>query len=221
VSDLCRQCGKLHDGACDRPVTEPPPGLFDADGELTRLGALVEDAANYLAMRGYLDPDAEEWPDWVLAELVDVYQAGPCPTCHEPLNGSDLADHFLALKQDEYERSLPTWGRDCGAVYKILLVFGIHEHFFAVRDDGLLGDEVGVITRKSKGEVSRSDACPACGRRFADTIADRADPQQALFDRCASAATARPVRQRGGPHAAPGGPATKALDQADLFGGMP
>jgi hypothetical protein len=106
MPELRECCGHVHEGGCDQPVTEPPPGLFDASGELTRLGAVVEDAANYLAMRGYLDPDAEEWLDWVLAELADVHQAGPCPTCHKPLDGSDLADHFLARKQNEPSRSV-------------------------------------------------------------------------------------------------------------------
>ncbi len=45
----------------------------------------------------------------------------------------------------------------------------------------LLGDPAGVIKRDPKGKVKHSDACPGCGRKFADTIALRADPQQRLF----------------------------------------
>jgi hypothetical protein len=47
--------------------------------------------------------------------------------------------------------------------------------------DGLVGDLAGAVKRNSKGTVTHSDHCPACDRRFADTIADHANPQQALF----------------------------------------
>ena len=50
-------------------------------------------------------------------------------------------------------------------------------------DDGTyrLGDPAGVINRNAKGQVKHSDRCPACARRFADTVADGVNPQQALF----------------------------------------
>jgi hypothetical protein len=44
-----------------------------------------------------------------------------------------------------------------------------------------LGRRAGVIRKSLNGRVRHSDACPACGRRFADVIAGRASPQQALF----------------------------------------
>src|ERR1039457_7400312 len=76
VPGLCESCGKLHGGGCPQPVTGPPPGLLDGASELTPLGAVVEDAANYLAMRGYLDPDAEDYPCWVLAGLARRARGG-------------------------------------------------------------------------------------------------------------------------------------------------
>jgi hypothetical protein len=81
-AELCDGCGQLHGGECPAPVTASPPGLLDASGELTPLGTVVEDAANYLAMRCYLDPDADEYPHWVLAELAGIAQGPPCgPLC--------------------------------------------------------------------------------------------------------------------------------------------
>ena len=83
-ASLCEWCGKLHGGDCPAPVTAPPPGLHSDDDELTPLGAVVEDAARYLAMRGYLDPDADGGvPDWVLAELAEIAREKPCggPGC--------------------------------------------------------------------------------------------------------------------------------------------
>lgn len=44
-----------------------------------------------------------------------------------------------------------------------------------------LGDLAGTIRELSTGRVAHSDASPACGRRFADVVADRANPQQSLF----------------------------------------
>lgn len=181
MTDLCGWCGKLHEGDCDQPVTEPPPGLFGANGELTRLGAVMEDAANYLAMRGYLDPDAEEWPNWVLADLAGLYQAGPCQFCSEPLNGSDLADHFLARKQEQWERSVPAWTCDCGRKFKVI-PSGPGEEYYEARGDGLMGGIVGCVKLDPKRQkVKHSDACPDCKRRFADTVADQLNPQKALF----------------------------------------
>ena len=53
---------------------------------------------------------------------------------------------------------------------------------FEALDDGLLGDLVGYVRFDSKRQkVKHSDLCPGCKHKFADTIADQLDPQQALF----------------------------------------
>jgi hypothetical protein len=44
----------------------------------------------------------------------------------------------------------------------------------------VLGDLAGHVVRR-KGKVKHNDKCPACGARFADTLARRAAPQQPLF----------------------------------------
>ena len=105
-ASLCEGCGKLHGGDCPAPVTAPPPSLHGGDDELTPLGAVVEDAARYLAMRGYLDPDADGGvPDWVLAELAEIAHEKPCdgPGCSATADGflspSPAADHFLQRRQ--------------------------------------------------------------------------------------------------------------------------
>lgn len=181
MTEVCNGCGQLHADNCPEPVTEPPPGLVDADGGLTPVGAAVEDAAHYLAMRGYLDPDVEELPHWVLAELADLYQGGPCQSCPGTLSGSNLADHFLNRKQEEYERSVPTWACGCGRTFKVLAE-PRSEAYFEARPDGLMGDLVGHVRLDSKRQkVKHSDACPGCKHRFADTVAEQLNPQQALF----------------------------------------
>lgn len=181
VADLCEWCGHLHGGGCPSPVTEPPSGLVTADMGLTPLGAVVHDAAKSLAMRGYLDADAGECPDWVLSELAELYQGGPCESCPGPLNGTTLADHFLDRKQEAYERWVPTWTCECGRKFKVLREPpGIA--FYEPRGDGLLGDIAGYIKPDSKRrKVKHSDLCPGCTRRFADAIAGQLNPQQALF----------------------------------------
>ncbi|MEV4116319.1 hypothetical protein [Nonomuraea sp. NPDC049695] len=181
MADLCDGCGRLHEDHCPAPVLELPPGLVDAHGGLTAVGAAVEDAANYLTMRGYLDPDGDEFPAWVLAELAELYHAGACEFCPGALTGSTLADHFLTRKQEEYERSIPTWVCECGWTFKVL-PDPRGEAYFAARADGLLGDLIGYIRLDStRQKVKHSDACPGCTRTFADTIAGQLNPQQALF----------------------------------------
>lgn len=142
--------------------------------------ALIEDAANILCWRGYLDPEDDEIPAEVVAELTELAKEGPCAFCPAPLRPDALADHWVARKQEEYERSLPTWTCDCGAVFKLLSEWGNQQAFYEARDDGLLGDRVGFIRHDGKRRVKHSDACPDCGRSFAVTIARHADPQQAL-----------------------------------------
>jgi hypothetical protein len=87
--EMCLECGHLHGGDCPAPVTALPPGLFDDAGELTDLGALVEEAANFLAARCRLDPAAEAYPYWAYAQLAALAAAGPREECGTgPLNGS-------------------------------------------------------------------------------------------------------------------------------------
>ena len=186
-ADLCGQCGKLHPGGCPEPVTGMPPGLACPDGGLTPLGAAVERAANYLAMRGALDPDDEEWPDWALAELAAIVLEGPCgELClvnddDGLLNPSAAADHYEARRQHEWERAVPLWTCDCGQPYKVLPAPpGLA--FYEARDDGLLGEPAGGVHLSADGrQVKKSAACRGCGRRLADTITGRLRPQQALF----------------------------------------
>jgi hypothetical protein len=148
---------------------------------LTTPSLTIEDAAHVLCVRdGYLDPDAEEIPEEVFNELAELWRGGPCEICPGWGNPDALADHFLARKQREWEQSLPTWRCDCGAVYKPLDEFG-SRWFYTVVSDGTLGDQAGEIRTNTKGAVKHSGACPNCGRRFADTIARRDDPQQTLF----------------------------------------
>ncbi len=145
------------------------------------LADLIEAAAHVLCMRGYLDPEAEEWPDDLVAELVEVWHKGPCEVCPAWGGPHALADHFLSRKQREYEQSLPVWTCDCGAVYKELSEFFDQPGFWELCDDGLLGERIGGVRVNAKGHVKHSDKCPACGRSFADTIDRRTNPQQSLF----------------------------------------
>jgi hypothetical protein len=155
--------------------------------------------------------DVGEWPDELAAELAALAALGCCPLCPATLTPDALASHWLASKEDEYGQSLPTWTCDCGAVYKMASggdseFYKLGDDALlgplcagAARPDSdedcahdscgdILfgtgcspGDLAGTIRKLSTGRVTHSDACPACGRRFADVIADRANPQQALF----------------------------------------
>jgi hypothetical protein len=187
-----------------------------------------------------------EWPDELAGELAALAEQGCCPCCPGccppcpvTLTPDALADHWVAHKEDEYERSLPAWRCDCGAVYKMLSEWEGHiasySVFYHLGDDALAGplcagaarpdsDEdcvhdscgdilfAGTTHIHGYGRVAHSSACPACGRRFADVIADRASAQQALFSRPASPQQGRreaPLRAgnsaaagtRGGPRA--------------------
>jgi hypothetical protein len=142
---------------------------------------LIGDAATDLEMRGYLDPEEEEIPPHVVALLLELYLAGACGLRPGWPSPATLADHALYRWQTEAEQGLPIWTCDCGAAYKLLAPWGNQEEFYQVGEDGCLGDPVGGIKRNSKGQVKHSDACPGCGRGFAGVIADRANPQQALF----------------------------------------
>ena len=236
-ASLCEGCGKLHGGDCPAPVTAPPPGLHGDDDELTPLGAVVEDAARYLAMRGYLGPDADGGvPAWVLAELAEIAHEKPCggPGCSATADGflspSPAADHFLQRGQQEWERWLPRWACTCGRTFKVCPE-PPGTAFYAITPDGMLGDLAGHVTPDAKRRtVKDSGACPGCGRLFADTIAGgpvtpRADapapsgsqePAPTLFDSDTAGSTTGPghtagqeaARANGQETPQPGNPAT-------------
>ncbi len=182
IAELCDDCGRLHGGdGCPCPVTCPPGGLAGASGELTPLGAAVQQAADFLAARSYLDPDAVRYPDWeyphwVLADLADLAREKPCgPGCRAATGGllhpSDMADHFQARRQQEWERWLPAWACACDRVFKVIRDFP-GARFYDCRPDGLLGGHRGDIAIGPRpGTVKASSACPGCGALFADTIA--------------------------------------------------
>jgi hypothetical protein len=153
-------------------VIEPP--LID----------LIENAADYLCARGYIDPEDEFIPDSVVADLTRLWLAGSCgrycPWRSIQARASVIADHWVAEKQEEYERSVPTWTCDCGATYKVLPDFSA-EAFWTLSHDGLLGEHVGGVKRDRKGHVKGSAKCPACGVAFAETIDRQTNPQQRLF----------------------------------------
>lgn len=184
----CGECGHVHGATCPAPVTEMPPGLVDPDGELTRLGLVVEDAVNYLVMRGWLEPEGDELPNWVLAELASLAMAGPCgsPACRVTSDGlvypSDAADHLRDRWTEEWERAVPTWTCACGREYKAMAAPpGLA--FWEPGEGGQLGKEAGHVELDAAGQrVKSSSACPRpCGRKFAVTIADQLNPQGALF----------------------------------------
>ena len=172
---------------------------------------LAAEAASVLAWRGYAEPDpGEGWPPELIAELIALVAAGPCPSCPIPLRPDDLADHWLSAAQAEWEHSLPVWVCSCGMVYKVLSEDD-GEHFYAAGDDGprgplcegaafpagdadcphescpevlfcrAFGDPAGTIRRNPKGQVRHSDACAACGETFAGTIARQAVSGGVLF----------------------------------------
>jgi hypothetical protein len=157
-------------------VSGEPDGESAASCAVDR--QLIEDAVKVLCGWEYVEPDDDDEADrGVIEELTDLAREGNL-CCATP---ECLADHWLARQQEAYERSLPIWTCDCEAVYKVLPARGGEEQFFRAEDDGMLGDFIDTIRRDAKGRVKQSGACLDCGRRFADTIAQQTNPQQALF----------------------------------------
>ena len=126
---------------------------------------LSEAAADVLAWRGYFDLD--DIPGDLVAELAEIASTGRCDSCPGPMCPDNLADHWLNRKQQEWERTIPTWTYDCGQVYKVLP----GDEFYEAAEGGLLGDPAGCIAVDSKGRVKHSDACRGCGAKFARTVA--------------------------------------------------
>jgi hypothetical protein len=163
--------GSVHLVAAN-PLCQAHPTVLD----------IIDDAATILEWHGYLDPEADELDGEDIAELLDIYRAGPCEhLCLWFDLPQAIADHWITRRQHEYERAAPVWECACGARYKCPAWWGNPEEFYDITADGLVGDRAGAVKRNSKGKATHSDCCPACGRRFADTIDDRANPQQALF----------------------------------------
>jgi hypothetical protein len=145
---------------------------------------LIEDAANVLCWRGHAEPgEDEEWDLAFLMELAEIAR-NPCSACRTPeglcRTPDEVADHYLERRQQEWERSVPTWTCDCGRLFKVL-PGAPGDSFYDARDDGQLGDLAGYVRHDARGRVKHSDACPGCGRVLADTISARANPQQRLF----------------------------------------
>lgn len=184
--ELCELCGRFHGDRCPAPVTALPAGLLTIGSGLTPLGEVVAYAAEHLAYRhAFLPaPDEDEWPYWVFAELAAMWPQGPCDKCvsRQLWNWKELAHHFMGSKEEEMYRALPTWTCECGAAYKLDRAWdGAGWEFCHPAEDGLPGDQAGIIRLDGKRRVKRSDACPACRRSFADVIARRADPQGSLW----------------------------------------
>jgi hypothetical protein len=92
---------------------------------------LAEAAARVLCLRGYGDPhDAGERPGGLAGELAELAGAGCCTSCPVTLTPDAVADHWLARKEDEHDRALPTWACDCGAVYKVVSEWGGNSDFY-------------------------------------------------------------------------------------------
>lgn len=142
----------------------------------------VIDGADALTARGY-GPDFDDYQDIPLelaAELASL--AAECKLCR--IGPSSLSDHWVQWKtcqlQERYERGLPTWTCRCGHVYK-REASEREDRFCQPRDDGLLGALAGTVRRDAKGKVKHSDACPACGVKFAVAVELQAIPEGALF----------------------------------------
>jgi hypothetical protein len=151
---------------------------------------VVAIALDVLTAKGWLedDPDPE-----LLAALHRLYRTQPiCQVevrytgelLHDMLAerpGVHLVGAFENERQEEWERTLPTWSCDCGHVFKVLpggLPGKPDDRFYRLAADGLLGELVGTL--RGTG-IARSKVCPECAREFAATIKRHADPQLRLF----------------------------------------
>jgi hypothetical protein len=161
-----------------RKIVIPPAAIPPAALLFTVI--LIDDTAWNLSCQD-LDPELEEWPDGMIAELAALITAGPCGQWRGWPGPDILADHWRARRQDEWEQSIPVWECNCGASYKIIAEYGGAEYFHLPLPDGLVGERAGEVRRNAKGTVNHSDACPRCGAKFTDTIAGQLNPQQALF----------------------------------------
>lgn len=152
---------------------------------------IVEAALDYMDHQDWYYADGDDDPE-VLAQLQRLYAADLQPT---PCSGSLLFDTGVTLallwageRRAEYERAVPAWSCDCGAVYKRDRWAALHEVIYTVTSDDLF-DEIVASTKGKRGIGSiprdayamNNGGCPSCGRAFKSTIARQADPQTSLI----------------------------------------
>ena len=132
----------------------------------------IVDAADDLAARGYVyDPDDDPDGAWMIPVETAAELATLAAGCRECRRGpSALAQHWLNQQQVKYILSQPDWTCTCGAVYKAHGGPRHGQEFYTVIEDGKGFDWAGSFGVNSKGKVTGSDPCPACGRPFAETV---------------------------------------------------
>lgn len=152
---------------------------------------IVEAGLDYMTQRDWYWVEDDDDPD-VVAQLERLYADDLQPT---PCSGSDLFDTGVTLalrwwveRRAEWERSLPVWSCDCGAVYKREPWSARHEAIYTLTPDGQFDELIGSTTgKRGIGPIPRdtyamsNGGCPACGRAFRVTIARQADPQTSLI----------------------------------------
>jgi hypothetical protein len=174
------------------PETPFAPAPVTGDRTAGHRRHLIIDAAlDYMSHRDWYYAEDDDDPE-VLAQLERLYAADLQPT---PCSGSLLFDTGVTLallwadeRRAEYERALPTWSCDCGAVYKRDMWAAQHEVIYTVTPDGLFDDLV-ARTRGKRGIAAiprdayamNNGGCPSCRRAFKSTIARQADPQTSLI----------------------------------------
>jgi hypothetical protein len=147
-------------------------------------------AVDVLARKGWFEDEPD---DELLAALRRLYGANPVcqlevkftgEVPHDMLAGragQHLAAVYEQERQEEWERTVPTWTCDCGSTFRVL-PGGIpgrpDDRFHRIVQDGLLGQLVGTI--RGTG-ISHNKVCPDCRREFAITVKRLADPQLRLF----------------------------------------
>jgi hypothetical protein len=143
---------------------------------------LVEYAAHILEWRGYVeDLDDDEW-EGLLTELSLVALSAADHWCSDPsgyiTHPDHIADHWVAIRQEAWERSLPTLACQCGRVFKVIGgVAGLEGTQFYELEDGCCGEYVGGVRCLAGGKIKGAGACAGCGRAFAETEARRADDE--------------------------------------------
>jgi hypothetical protein len=156
-----------------------------------RRDLIVEAALSYMEHQDWYCAEEDDDPE-VVADLQRLYRPDLHPT---PCSGSHLFDTGVTLAllwweewRAAYERALPAWSCDCGAVYKREFWAAQHEVIYTVTPDGLF-DELVASTKGKRGIGSvprdayamNNSGCPSCGRAFKATIARQTDPQTSLI----------------------------------------
>jgi len=132
----------------------------------------IVDAVDDLAAQGYVyDPDDDPDGAWMIPVETAAELATLAAECRECRRGpAALAQHWLNQQQVKHILSQPDWTCTCGAVYKAHGEPSHGQEFYTVIEDGTGFDWAGSFGVNSKGKVTRSDPCPACGRPFAETV---------------------------------------------------